>query len=85
MSKESSGVVAPRDFNAELARLDADHQAGLVTDAQYELIKTQIIQAATRPKRSGAVTFLIWFAVAVAAFILWRIWAVIVNSLSGIG
>ena len=77
MAKEPT----PGYYESELARLDADFAAGKVTPGQYELYKTQIVQAATKVKRPAAVTFLIWFGVALAAFVCWFIASRFIDSI----
>jgi hypothetical protein len=71
----SKRVNPDQYYAAEMARLDADHAAGKVTDGQYELFKSQIIANATasKRKRSPMVTFLLVVAVIAVCWLIWVI------------
>lgn len=65
-----------RDYDQAFSELDRDHESGKLGDAQYEMYKTRLLaemQANQRVKHSPGVTFLIWFAVAVACYFLYRV------------
>lgn len=75
-------VNADQYYASQMARLEADHKAGIVSDGQYEMYKAQIIANATRPPRGNWWrTILIIAVVLIGCLIALRIITAIANSI----
>ena len=71
------------DYGQALDDLERMHRDGQISDSRYELHKAKLLGEATKPKRPASVTFLIWVGVAIAAYFLLRVLAMIVDNLPG--